>query len=98
MTSTGPPRGWQSPTPSVTQIVWPSGWVCQAVRAPGVKWTLAACRRDGAGAGGYLVDVDRPGKPIAGTDSGVELVTSDLHQRGTSVSVVERCSPSMMLE
>jgi hypothetical protein len=28
--------------PSVTQIVWPCGWVCQAVRAPGVKWTLAA--------------------------------------------------------
>jgi hypothetical protein len=30
------------PTPSVTQIVWPCGWVCQAVRAPGVKWTAAA--------------------------------------------------------
>ena len=30
------------PTPSVTKIVWPYGWVCQAVRAPGVKWTLAA--------------------------------------------------------
>jgi hypothetical protein len=24
------------------QIVWPCGWVCQAVRAPGVKWTAAA--------------------------------------------------------
>ena len=28
--------------PWVTEIVWPCGWVCQAVRAPGVKWTLAA--------------------------------------------------------
>jgi hypothetical protein len=29
-------------TPSVTKIVWPCGWVCHAVRAPGVKWTAAA--------------------------------------------------------
>src|SRR5436305_12795209 len=28
--------------PSVTQIVWPCGCVCHAVRAPGVKWTAAA--------------------------------------------------------
>src|SRR4051794_16924378 len=27
-------------------MVCPIGWVCQAVRAPGVKWTLAAPRRD----------------------------------------------------
>src|SRR4051812_34985440 len=42
MTSTGPPSRWQRPTPSVTKIVCPCGWVCQAVRAPGVKWTAAA--------------------------------------------------------
>jgi hypothetical protein len=30
----------------VTQIVCPFGWVCHAVRAPGVKWTLLAFRRD----------------------------------------------------
>jgi hypothetical protein len=29
-------------------MVWPKGWVCHAVRAPGVKWTLAAAKRDGA--------------------------------------------------
>ena len=34
------------PTPSVTQIVWPFGCVCHAVRAPGVKWTLLALTRD----------------------------------------------------
>src|SRR3989440_107339 len=28
-------------------MVWPLGWVCHAVRADGVKWTLLACRRDG---------------------------------------------------
>src|SRR5215217_7765590 len=28
-------------------MVWPKGWVCQAVRAPGVKWTLAAASREG---------------------------------------------------
>src|SRR4051812_450696 len=30
-------------------MVWPNGWVCQAVRAPGVKWTLAAPTREGSG-------------------------------------------------
>ena len=29
-------------------MVWPLGWVCHAVRAPGVKWTLLAARRDGS--------------------------------------------------
>src|SRR5215208_6099667 len=29
-------------------MVCPSGWVCQAVLAPGVKWTLAAPRREGS--------------------------------------------------
>src|SRR4051812_36388778 len=28
-------------------MVWPSGWVCQAVLAPGVKRTIAAFTRDG---------------------------------------------------
>src|SRR3954453_17556511 len=42
----GPPRRCANPTPSVTQIVWPLGCVCQAVRAPGVKWTLLALTRD----------------------------------------------------
>src|SRR3954447_2572802 len=37
-----PPSRWQSPTPSVTKIVCPCGWVWQAVRAPGVKCTSAA--------------------------------------------------------
>ena len=41
MTSIGPPSRWQTPTPSVTKIVWPCGWVCQAVRAPGVKCASA---------------------------------------------------------
>jgi hypothetical protein len=27
-------------------MVWPLGWVCNAVRAPGVKWTLHAVRRE----------------------------------------------------
>src|SRR2546421_2929153 len=30
--------------------VWPSGWVCHAVRAPGSKVTLTASTRAGAGA------------------------------------------------
>jgi hypothetical protein len=47
MASTGPPSRRQRPAPSVTKIVCPNGWVCHAVLAPGVKWTLAAARRDG---------------------------------------------------
>jgi hypothetical protein len=47
ISSIGPPSRRQRPTPSVTKIVWPSGWVCQAVRAPGVKWTFAAAVRQG---------------------------------------------------
>jgi hypothetical protein len=44
MASIGPPSRWHRPTPSVTKIVWPCGCVCQAVRAPGVKCTLAAAK------------------------------------------------------
>jgi hypothetical protein len=40
------PSRWQRPTPSVTQIVWPWGWVCHAVRAAGVKRTQAAPTRE----------------------------------------------------
>ena len=33
---------WAQPQPAVTMRVWPSGWVCQAVPAPGSNVTLAA--------------------------------------------------------
>ena len=38
-------RYWTNPTPVVTMSVCPSGWVCQAVRAPGSKVTLAPVPR-----------------------------------------------------
>ncbi|HEY5394831.1 MAG TPA: hypothetical protein VIL16_05485 [Trebonia sp.] len=41
------PSRWQRPIPSVTKIVCPAGWVCQAVRAPGVKWTIPPMTREG---------------------------------------------------
>jgi hypothetical protein len=31
------------------EAVCPLGWVCWALRAPGVQWTLLACRREGPG-------------------------------------------------
>src|SRR4029077_18504171 len=46
MTSIGPPRRCARPTPSSTKMVWPFGCVCHAVRAPGVKWTVLAVRRE----------------------------------------------------
>src|SRR5437763_6657956 len=50
--SIGPPQRWARPQPAVTIRVWPSGWVCQAVRAPGSKVTSAIDTR--AGSGGLL--------------------------------------------
>ena len=48
--STGPPQTWASPLPVVTTRVWPSGWVCHAVRAPGSNVTDVARTRAGSGA------------------------------------------------
>src|SRR5580765_1245942 len=50
ISSTGPPSRWARPQPAVTINVWPSGWVCHAVRAPGSKVTLAPRTLAGSGA------------------------------------------------
>src|SRR6516165_11133199 len=50
ISSIGPPSRWTQPRPKVTISVWPSGWVCQAVRAPGSKVTAAPCPRAGSAA------------------------------------------------
>ena len=39
--------GCTRPRPSVTWRVWPPSWLCQAVRAPGVKRTAATLSCDG---------------------------------------------------
>src|SRR5438067_5839331 len=41
ISSLGPPQRCAQPQPAVTIKVWPSGWVCHAVRAPGSNVTLA---------------------------------------------------------
>src|SRR6267378_2924838 len=48
ISSIGPPKRCARPQPAVTIRVWPSGWVCHAVRAPGSKVTLAPDVRAGA--------------------------------------------------
>src|SRR5204862_2636188 len=50
ISSTGPSQRCAHPRPDVTINVWPSGCVCQAVRAPGSKVTLAPRTRAGSGA------------------------------------------------
>jgi hypothetical protein len=50
ISSIGPPHRCAQPQPEVTIRVWPSGWVCQAVRAPGSKVTSAPRPRAGVGA------------------------------------------------
>src|SRR6266850_7843625 len=48
ISSIGPPQCCARPEPAVTISVWPRGWVCQAVRAPGSNVTLAPAARAGA--------------------------------------------------
>src|SRR5881296_2197858 len=48
--SIGPPHRCARPLPAVTISVWPNGWVCHAVRAPGSNVTLAPRTRAGSGA------------------------------------------------
>src|SRR5271166_5699946 len=50
ISSTGSPQRCAQPQPAVTIRVCPSGWVCQAVRAPGSNVTLAPRTRAGEGA------------------------------------------------
>src|SRR5919109_3733605 len=50
MSSIGPPQRCTRPQPAVAIRVWPSGWLCQAVRAPGSNVTLAPTARAGSGA------------------------------------------------
>src|SRR2546430_4293065 len=50
ISSTGPSQRCAHPRPDVTINVWPNGWVCQAVRAPGSNVTLALRTRAGSGA------------------------------------------------
>lgn len=48
--STAPPSRCTQPQPEVMIRVCPRGWVCQAVRAPGSKVTLAPATSAGSGA------------------------------------------------
>jgi len=61
-------------------MVWPYGWVCQAVRAPGVKWTLAACSRDGSDAVATLsmktAPVNQSAGPVAVSTEFLVICTS----------------------
>src|SRR5579864_6749763 len=47
ISSIGPPSHCTQPQPEVTMRVWPRGWVCQAVRAPDSKVTVAPLTRAG---------------------------------------------------
>lgn len=47
----GPPQHCTQPQPEVTINLWPSGWVCQTVRAPGSNVTSAPDTRDGSTVG-----------------------------------------------
>src|SRR5215831_3638010 len=48
ISSAEPPQHCTTPRPDVTIRIWPSGWVCHAVREPGSKVTLAPTARDGS--------------------------------------------------
>jgi hypothetical protein len=40
MAQSGPPADWMSPWPASTTRIWPFSWLCQNVRAHGVKLTV----------------------------------------------------------
>src|SRR3954470_20134037 len=63
-TRTGPPRAWARPRPVRTWSVWPSGWVCHAVRAPGVNVTRPARTLAGGGPPEEPVEPDRAGEGV----------------------------------
>src|SRR5579862_5635443 len=59
-------------------MVWPFGCVCQAVRAPGVKWTLLAeTRRAGRRRDRVYVHLSR--EPVTRPGCGRGRVPRDLH-------------------
>ena len=64
ISSTGPPSRWTQPQPAVTISVWPSGCVCQAVRAPGSKVTRAPATRAGSGGLNSGSIAHRAGEPV----------------------------------
>src|SRR5947207_2331175 len=88
------PRRCTSPIPSVTKMVWPLGWVCHAVRAPGVKWTLLVWRRDwsdgAATASMYTVPVNHSvGPAMVSMEFGVICMSFLLRGRCGTVSNLE---------
>src|SRR5215208_1229154 len=48
ISSTGPSQRCAKPQPAATIRIWPSGWVCHAVRDPGSNVTLAPTARAGS--------------------------------------------------
>src|SRR5437763_31689 len=48
ISSTGPSHRCTRPQPTVRIRIWPSGWVCHAVREPGSNVTLAPTARAGS--------------------------------------------------
>ena len=79
ITSSGPPRRWQRPSPSTTKIVCPFGCVCHAVRAPGVKWTLLALTREPSDGAATVSMKTAPVNQSLGPACGVGPVPRDLH-------------------
>ena len=60
----GPPSAAPSRSPEVTIRVWPSGWVCHAVRAPGPNVTPAPLTREPLRLISIAVPFDRRASPI----------------------------------
>ena len=60
-------------------MVWPFGCVCQAVRAPGVKWTLLALRREVSDSDATASMYTAPVNHSAGPGGRLDAVPRDLH-------------------
>lgn len=90
ISTTGPSSHCVHPFPDVTIRVCPSGWICQAVRAPGSKVTVAPATRDGSPPLELHVDPDISGEVFRMTLAGWQRsVSINVHGAGSLVDASE---------
>src|SRR4029450_4833238 len=97
ISSPGLPQHCTQPQPAVTISVWPSGCVCQLLRAPGSKVTEAPDARPGSGAlnngSTRTVPVNQSAGPLFDACAPLRLISIvGLRYRGSSRRVVGRTS------
>lgn len=85
----GSPRDRTRPSRSVTKSVWPWLWGCEAVRAPGVRWTTATFTGGVLVRLDHAVDSETAGEPVCGAlEDGLAKLLRSIHERFTRAAPV----------